>query len=743
MSVLRIPAAVVLAVWATGVGAEPVLEEEVLTVVGTRTERQLNEVGATISVISREEIERQISRDIADLVRFEPGVSVAGTGSRFGLSGFNIRGIEGNRVLTVVDGVRVPDEFSFGPFLSARRDFVDVDSVELVEIARGPISSLYGSDALGGVVSFTTRKPGSYVGAGEPFYAGFSGGYSGDDNSFTGSTTLAAGNDRVAALLSHTYRDGEETETSGRSGFTAAARQQADPQDIRVDNTTFKLEFNPAEGHRFMLGYEQFEHEADARILSDYGLVLASAFGPPTVVNTRDAQDRRERQKWSLDYTYRADQGLINSLAVKVYQQDGHSEQRTDETRTPASGPQTRFRYSEFEQEIEGAFVQLSSTFATADLQHTLTYGVDYYKTDNESLRNGGTFDAVTGAPQFEFSPLPTRDFPLTEVTQIAYFVQDEIELLDGKLRLTPGVRYDRFDADTRADAIYLSGNPGSPVPEDYDDTELTYSMSAVYQFAPQWSGFARYSEGFRAPPYDDVNVGFTNPLGNYKTIANPDLVSETSRGVEVGARWNSRYGSMNLSVFRNRYKDFIDSLSVAPAFAASGGINPADGFLTFQSVNRAEVEIAGAELGGLLQLGALSDALQGFGLRYAIAYADGEDTDLDEPLDTINPLTGVLGLVYDSADGRWGGQLVVTLVEGKDRSDIADPERLQTAGYGIVDLLVYLDLTEHISLNAGLFNITDRSYIRWADTVSIGDDAPQRFSQPGFNAGATVKVVF
>ena len=68
----------------------PALQEETLTVVGTKTQRVLNQVGATISVLNSEQIDQQIVRDIADLIRYEPGVSVSGTGSRFGLSGFNI-----------------------------------------------------------------------------------------------------------------------------------------------------------------------------------------------------------------------------------------------------------------------------------------------------------------------------------------------------------------------------------------------------------------------------------------------------------------------------------------------------------------------------------------------------------------------------------------------------------------------------------------------------------------------------
>ena len=80
---------------------------ETVTVVGTRTARDPADVAATITVIDTARIERELARNIADLVRFEPGVSVGGTGSRFGLTGFNIRGMDGNRVLTLVDGVRV------------------------------------------------------------------------------------------------------------------------------------------------------------------------------------------------------------------------------------------------------------------------------------------------------------------------------------------------------------------------------------------------------------------------------------------------------------------------------------------------------------------------------------------------------------------------------------------------------------------------------------------------------------
>ena len=85
---------------------------EELTVVASRVETSVNDLTSTVNIIDSERLQRELARDIKDVIRFEPGVVVGGTGSRFGLDGFNIRGIGGNRVLTMVDGIRVPDEFS-------------------------------------------------------------------------------------------------------------------------------------------------------------------------------------------------------------------------------------------------------------------------------------------------------------------------------------------------------------------------------------------------------------------------------------------------------------------------------------------------------------------------------------------------------------------------------------------------------------------------------------------------------
>ena len=727
--------ALTLLALATALGAEEATEdaaeaEETITVVATRTERSLDDVAATVAVKTAEHMERELARDIADLVRFEPGVTVGGTGSRFGLSGFNIRGIGGNRVLTLIDGIRVPDEFSFGPFLSARRDFVDIDSLARAEIARGPISSLYGSDALGGVVALTSLSPRDRLGE-RPVGASFKGGYSSADDSLAATVTAAGQADNIAASVLYTNRSGTETANAASLGGTGAGREQPDPQQAETDNLNAKVAFTPFEAHQFTLGFDRYTSDARSRILSDYGSVV---FG--TTVNTRDADDTRSRQRWSLNYRHSGALVIADRVDATLYSQRSETEQRTDERRTtPARMAQTRVRLSTFDQKVSGGWLQLGRAFRLAGTDHLVTYGADYTLTKNASVRDGGTFDA-SGAPQREFSPLPTRDFPLTDTTQFALFAQDEIALADGRLTLSPGLRFDSFDADASADAIYLSGNPGSPTPEDYDDAQVTAKIGAVYAFSDAISAWGRYSQGFRAPPYDDVNVGFTNFLGGYKTIANPNLESERSGGVEAGLRLGTGSASAEVAVFRNDYENFIESFALAPAFLRSGGIDPADGMRTFQSVNREEVVIQGLELRASMDIG------NGFAARAALAYADGNDEQRDEPLDSVEPLTGVFGLAYSAANGRWGTELIWTLAQGKDPDDVNSTSMRPTpGGYGVVDLLAHVDVGTRSRLYLGLFNIGDKTYIRWNDTAAIGRDAPARFTQPGFNAAATFRL--
>ena len=252
---------------------------EKITVTATRAERNIKDVPATVSVISAEAMEKNLARDIADLIRYEPGVSVGGS-NRFGLNGFTIRGIGDDRILTQVDGVPIVDEYNFGAFLTARRDFIDVDALKTVEIVRGPASSLYGSDALGGVVSFLTKDPEDYLTADRPYHFSAKGGYSSEDQSFLSTATAAGGGEVFKGLLVYTYRDGEETESNGGGEVSAGpARGKADPQDFDSHNVLAKLVYDLNDAHQFRLTADYYQNDSDVDVLSDDGTFTCSARG--------------------------------------------------------------------------------------------------------------------------------------------------------------------------------------------------------------------------------------------------------------------------------------------------------------------------------------------------------------------------------------------------------------------------------------------------------------------------------
>ena len=191
----------------------------------------------TVTVIESENIERNLMKDITDLIRYEPSVSVSNNPGRFGPNGFTIRGIGGNRVLMQVDGIRLPDAFSFGSFSSASRNVIDIDAMKAVEILRGPGSSLYGSDALGGVVTYITKDPADYMKLTDrPVFASLKEGYASVDDSWLTTATLAGGRGDMQGMLLYTYRSGSETDNKGSVGGTGANRTEPNPQSYDDGN---------------------------------------------------------------------------------------------------------------------------------------------------------------------------------------------------------------------------------------------------------------------------------------------------------------------------------------------------------------------------------------------------------------------------------------------------------------------------------------------------------------------------
>ena len=181
-----------------------------VTISATRSEQDVNSVPSTVTVHAREELDRQNVNTIRELVRYEPNVSVGGAGTRASNAGYNIRGIDGDRILTQVDGVEVPDNFFNGPYAKTRRNYVDPEIVKRVEILRGPASALYGSSAIGGAVSYFTLDPDDIIKPGQDVGARLKTGYSSADDSWLTSGTVAGRVQDFDGLLHLSQRNGHE-----------------------------------------------------------------------------------------------------------------------------------------------------------------------------------------------------------------------------------------------------------------------------------------------------------------------------------------------------------------------------------------------------------------------------------------------------------------------------------------------------------------------------------------------------
>jgi hemoglobin/transferrin/lactoferrin receptor protein len=329
----------------------------------------------------------------------------------------------------------------------------------------------------------------------------------------------------------------------------------------------------------------------------------------------------------------------------------------------------------------------------------------------------------------------PVRDFPLSETDEYALFVQDEIAFLDGRLTIVPGLRYDRFELEPEVDPVFVADNPGI-VPVAIEDDNLSPKLGASLSLTDAWSLHANYAQGFRAPPYNDANIGFTNLQFGYTAIPNPDLKSEESEGIELGVRVSGDMGFATLAVYRNEYDDFIESLR-------SLGVDPVGGLLVFQSQNIASVTIEGAELRGALDLGTLAGAFGGFTLHTAMSYARGDDDEADRPLNSIDPPRAVAGIRYDAPDQRWNVELAATAVSDKDRVDDSFGVQFRTPGYTTFDLFGQYRFGTRARVDAGVFNLTDKFYWEWADVRGrlASDPVIARFTAPGRNVAINLVV--
>ncbi|MDL5034693.1 TonB-dependent hemoglobin/transferrin/lactoferrin family receptor [Pelomonas sp. APW6] len=680
-----------------------------LTISATRTARSTDAVPNTVTVHDRKRLQQRDARDLKDLLEQDVDIAVRASTPRFtaagastgraGNEGINIRGLEGNQVLMSLDGIRLPQSFSFGAFASGRVDYLDTELLAGAEVLRGPASTQFGSDGLGGALLLRTLSAEDLL-SGSRRQAGF---VSASAATADRSTKLSAGGATAfgpwTVLLAGVAREGHGLKTRGSDESPNASRTAVNPSDVKSRSVLGKLGFQLSARHALLATLETRRRSTDTNVLSAV-VPIIDARTPATAVIGLQAQDRLDRQRLSFEHRYEdLEAPWVQVVRTQVYTQDSKTRQFSAEDRYQAAD---RTRDGLYREQLVG----LSTQAQTQLPGQRLSYGLELSRNRITALRDG------TVPPAGE--TFPNKPFPDTRYTLAGAFVQDEIEA--GELSVIPGLRLEHYALKPSTEG-YTGGAVVS-----LSDQAVTPRLGVLWRLQPALQPYLQWSQGFRAPTPDQVNNGFANPAQGYRSIGNPDLRPEHANSLELGLRGTlGRDVRWQLSAYRNRYRDFISQEIV------QGQGTPADP-LVFQYVNLAQARIQGLDARLAWQ------AAEGLALSIALADTRGDTTraGVEAPLDTVQPARFTAAARWER--GAWDLQAAWQHVAAKKASRTSNASYFLPPAHDVLDLGVSYRLRPDLRLAAFVNNIGHRKYWRWSDVRGIAANSPllDAYTAPG-----------
>lgn len=691
-----------------------------IVVVAHKDERSVRKIAATVTVLSRSDLNNELATSLADVFRYVPGVDSEAAGTRFGTEGISIRGIGGNRVAILVDDVPLSDQFDTGSFSNATRDFIDAGMVQNIEVLHGPASALYGSAAIGGVIAVRTPDPADLIRGDASSGGDVLATWRGADSSKHGQAMFAFGGGSVGVVAGLSWREGEEL-------HSAASEDGVDTKDYERQTALLKMVADDRWGQTWRASL--IHQESDTK--SDLNSVLgAGRFRSTTAL---EGDDTYKMDVVSLAYEFGSPESWIDTGAIRAFYEVATINQRTLDERAAARTPVSIDRLFSYEQEIRGVEFNVWKNFDGDVVSQRLGIGIEYRDRVTEEYRDGLSTNLATGRKTNVLlgEVFPLRDFPISTTREVAAFVEDTVSI--GNWTIIGAMRADRYKLSPEVDALYLEDYPNYE-PVSLSESELSPKLGAVYRVSPEIDLYVQYSHGFRAPPYSDANISLEIPFFGYRAVPNPLLKSESSDGFDIGLRWQGEHANAHVSVFKTQYDDFIES-------KINLGLDPVSGFTLFQSQNIRATEIEGVEASWKFRFG-LDNA---FEFDSAAYYARGTNEDTGQPLNSVGPAEAVLGLSWFSVDESRQMRLRATLTDSFDRRDESQGELFKPAGHAVFDLFLTQRLGDASSLRIGIHNLGDRTYWNWSDVRGLKPNDPilPFLAQAGRSASLSLNVAW
>ncbi|MFG0875909.1 TonB-dependent hemoglobin/transferrin/lactoferrin family receptor [Aeromonas media] len=681
---------------------------ETIVVKGQRIEQKLSDVSGSITVITQEDLDRQVATELTDVFKNEPGVSVTGSAGR--PQNIIIRGMGGNRVLIIKDGVRVSDGFGADDLNDKVGRFsFDLDDVKQIEVAKGAGSSLHGSDAIGGTIVISTKQPEDYL--------------QGQD-AYLGSKVLQDGSSdkqKLSATGAARILDSEHLlRVSGWQGHeTANYDESRIPADLDGLSASTSSRFPLSDHHLLRLELDYFEDNAER----DQGPREVPQPDGKWQVRQYHEQGSQRTQGGKLGWEA-SDLGslLADQFTWSLY--GNHSKNSANKRsllQNDLLSGYPRYRsereLSTFTEERVGSELDVRRDLVTGDIAHKLSYGVELERTRHERPVEKLSLEA--GVPQ----PSQSEPFSSARTDRAGVWLGDVATL--GRWQFTPTLRMDHQWLRPQ------DGNQG-----ENHSWHLSPSLATSYRVNEQWRSWLSYANGFRAPSYDKVygNIPHYFALPPFQIIANTDLKEETSHSVEWGLSGEGENWSIKPALFYNRYYNFIDWREV--------GLRLSDGVILRQYRNVAKAETWGAEIAASYWL------TQEWELATKLGWVDGEDSQ-GEALRTLTPLEGNTRLSYQTHDWSLGVQADYAAAMSRvpscgnsltKRQDAC----LTSAGWFSLAMTADWLITDALKVNLKLDNLFDTRYTRYQDVAGLeaGTDA-SLFTQSGRTLSASLRYTF
>ena len=545
MRKLKVIIAVLAVIQVSGIFAEAgsgdVKSVDEVIITASRKEKNVQDVPVSVVIVDGEDVRETPVQSVAEVLRDIPGIEISTTASN-GMKYVSIRGEGSSRTLLLVDG----QPLSLQKSMDGPMALIGASQIERIEVVKGPVSVLYGSEAIGGVVNIITKKGGE-----KPFGGSLNYSYDSATNGFRGDNVVNGNINGIEYTFTYGLSRYDDTETP--DGTLDSCGKSSATGDDRVSGTG-----SESDEYSAYLGYKNKKVHTGAKVevyKSEYEVYtdpeeLGFPSGPVQDMSMDIPES--DRTKGSAFIKLFDLNDFIPVVSLDTYYQ--YTERDFDifmdyymYQNPPGMVVMDYTSQTATHNEQNTVGVNFQSDFAFGP--HYIVSGLDFKRDDIDGTEKSYTYkgDVVPSSNSDEKYVYDSW------INTYALFLQDEWEILDN-LSVTAGGRYTFVSSE-----LVDTDDPTMVLKEgDSTDWNLSFSLASIYHITDDFSVRGSYGSGYRHPNLVELYIGSPSTMSSL--AGNPDLDPETSHSFELGTNYDGEYIYIDLAGFFTTAKDYIST---------------------------------------------------------------------------------------------------------------------------------------------------------------------------------------